>query len=160
MLYPIFGQGRVLTAIPAGKMTDEMILGACSFLAAFCSCEVKEQNPGYDFLMSADWINGLKGNRVVKDDMPALTGVMPTPPEANKPPVQVAPVVKPEQSKTPVTPPDVKSKPETPPVVPPAKTETRDESNKLLKNVGITLVVAVVLLVIIGFVLGRKPKEE
>lgn len=167
VLYPIFGQGRVLTAIRASKMTDDVILGACSFLAAFCSCEVKEQNPGYDFLMSADWINGLKVNRVVKDETPPLTGVMPTPPETNKPPLPVAPTVKPEQPKPPAPPvekpatqPEIKSKPEGQPLVPSAKTDLQDESNKLLKNVGITLVVAVVLLVIIGFALGRKTKED
>ena len=46
---PIF-----LPLIGAG-VTAENIHDSAAFLVGACSCEVKEQNPGFDLLLAADW---------------------------------------------------------------------------------------------------------
>jgi len=55
MAFPIFGRGRVLYALVGDGIRDGNIERACSFLVGWCSCIVKEQNPGVDLLMSVDW---------------------------------------------------------------------------------------------------------
>ncbi|MBA4386596.1 MAG: hypothetical protein C0404_01365, partial [Verrucomicrobia bacterium] len=182
---PIFGQGRALTAIPASKLTEDVIVASCSFLGAFCSCEIKDQNPGHDLLMTADWKDGMKGNRVVKDEkLPELTGVAPgetkpppppppeppppPPPGMTPPPPAAAtqkppappPVALPPVALPPVSKAAVKTEQKAPPPSPKA-TETTpvEDSNKMMRNVGITLVVAVLVIVVFGFAMGRRSKE-
>jgi hypothetical protein len=55
LAFPIFGRGRVLYALAGKGINHEHIDEASSFLIGSCSCEVKEQNPGVDLLVSADW---------------------------------------------------------------------------------------------------------
>ena len=56
MVFPIFGQGRALYALVGAGINNEMIDTAAMFLTGSCSCEVKEQNPGVDLLLAADWV--------------------------------------------------------------------------------------------------------
>ena len=60
MVFPIFGQGRALYALVGKGISSETIDNAAIFLTGSCSCEVKEQNPGVDLLMSADWVGLLR----------------------------------------------------------------------------------------------------
>jgi hypothetical protein len=53
--FPIYGRGRVLYALVGPGINPETIDEACAFLAGPCSCVIKEQNPGLDLLLSADW---------------------------------------------------------------------------------------------------------
>ena len=53
--FPIFGRGRVLYGLVGDGIAPEVIDEACVFLTGSCSCEVKEQNPGVDLVMSVDW---------------------------------------------------------------------------------------------------------
>lgn len=55
MVFPIFGQGRALYTLVGNGINNETIDQAAIFLVGSCSCEVKEQNPGVDLLMTADW---------------------------------------------------------------------------------------------------------
>lgn len=56
---PVFARGRVLSVLPA-EFVDEAVLDeACFYLAGACSCQVKDQNPGWDLLVAVDWEEGL-----------------------------------------------------------------------------------------------------
>ncbi len=55
LVAPVFGRGRVLEVIPADQLRDQLIEDLTGFLCGACSCQVKEQNPGFDLLMSCDW---------------------------------------------------------------------------------------------------------
>jgi hypothetical protein len=53
--FPIFGRGRALYALVGDGIRESNIEGACAFLVGWCSCVVKEQNPGVDLLISVNW---------------------------------------------------------------------------------------------------------
>lgn len=55
MVFPIFGRGRALFPLIGAGITADNIRDSASFLVGACSCEIKEQNPGFDLLISADW---------------------------------------------------------------------------------------------------------
>src|SRR5262245_6504013 len=55
MVFPVFGRGRALLALIGAGITEKNIHDAAEFLVGPCSCQVKEQNPGFDLLLSADW---------------------------------------------------------------------------------------------------------
>jgi hypothetical protein len=53
--YPVFGRGRVLIALPQEKLTADNIDEVCHYLAAACSCEIKDRRLGWDLMMQCDW---------------------------------------------------------------------------------------------------------
>lgn len=55
IVFPMFGRGRVLYALVGRGITDENVATADAFIRGPCACEVKDQNPGIDMLMAADW---------------------------------------------------------------------------------------------------------
>lgn len=55
MVFPVFGRGRALFPLVGAGITPENIHHSAEFLIGPCSCQVKEQNPGFDLLLSADW---------------------------------------------------------------------------------------------------------
>ncbi len=55
MVFPIFGRGRALLPLIGAGVTASNIHDSAAFLVGACSCEVKEQNPGFDLLLAADW---------------------------------------------------------------------------------------------------------
>lgn len=55
MAFPIYGRGRILYALVGQGINPETIDEACAFLTGPCSCVIKEQNPGVDLLLTADW---------------------------------------------------------------------------------------------------------
>jgi hypothetical protein len=55
MVFPVFGRGRALLPLIGAGITEQNIHDAAEFLAGPCSCEVKEQNPGFDLLLNGDW---------------------------------------------------------------------------------------------------------
>ncbi len=57
MVFPVFGRGRALFPLIGAGVTAENIHDSAAFLVGACSCEVKEQNPGFDLLLAADWDN-------------------------------------------------------------------------------------------------------
>jgi hypothetical protein len=72
IVFPVFGRGRALYGLAGKELTPANIGDVASFLCGACSCEVKEQNPGWDLLLAADW-DALIDNPVVKDpELPPL----------------------------------------------------------------------------------------
>ena len=61
LIVPVFGRGRALEVIPASELNTHLIEDLTLFLSGACSCQVKEQNPGFDLLLTVDWDNELFG---------------------------------------------------------------------------------------------------
>lgn len=61
LVLPVFGRGRALEVIPANQLNDRLVEDLTTFLCGACSCQVKEQNPGFDLLLSVDWDRELFG---------------------------------------------------------------------------------------------------
>jgi hypothetical protein len=55
MVFPVFGRGRALLPLIGAGITADNIKNSAAFLVGACSCEVKELNPGFDLLLTADW---------------------------------------------------------------------------------------------------------
>ena len=55
MVFPVFGRGRALEPMIGKGIHADNLLEAAAYLCGACSCEIKEQNPGIDLLMTADW---------------------------------------------------------------------------------------------------------
>jgi O-succinylbenzoate synthase len=65
VLFPVFGRGRILTALAGSAIVAGNLEDAATFLAGPCSCQVKELNPGIDILMAADWDSVVEGREAV-----------------------------------------------------------------------------------------------
>lgn len=61
LIVPVFGRGRALEVIPADQLNADLIQELTEFLCGACSCQVKEQNPGFDLLLTTDWNLALFG---------------------------------------------------------------------------------------------------
>lgn len=61
MLVPVFGRGRALEVIPVDELNENLVEDIGRFLCAACSCQVKDQNPGFDLLLDVDWNTELFG---------------------------------------------------------------------------------------------------
>lgn len=72
MVFPVFGRGRALYALAGAGIRQEMIESAAAFLVGKCSCQVKEQNPGVDLLMTADWDAAAKASPLLERELPTL----------------------------------------------------------------------------------------
>jgi len=69
MAFPVIGRGRVLYALVGKGIYSDTIHSACRFVVGPCSCQVKEQNPGFDLLLSVPWDERLGGS-VLSDPIP------------------------------------------------------------------------------------------
>jgi hypothetical protein len=74
LVIPVFGRGRALEVIPASKLSADLVHDLSQFLCGACSCQVKEQNPGFDLLISADWNKALFGESGELPPPPAEPG--------------------------------------------------------------------------------------
>lgn len=75
MVFPVFGRGRLLEPLIGRGIRPENILEYATYICGACSCEVKDQNPGVDLLVSADWDTALHGSEVVIEKvLPPLEG--------------------------------------------------------------------------------------
>lgn len=72
LVIPVFGQGRALYALVGEGIKHETIDKAATFLIGKCSCEVKEQNPGFDLLLAADWKALLAAQNAGIPDLPTM----------------------------------------------------------------------------------------
>lgn len=68
--FPVFGRGRVLYALIGQGIAPETIRTATTFMAGPCSCQVKNQNPGFDLLLSHDW-DAAVGDIFISEPLPA-----------------------------------------------------------------------------------------
>ena len=62
LIVPVFGRGRALEVIPAPQLDADLSHDLTEFLCGACSCQVKEQSPGFDLLLSTDWNDALFGD--------------------------------------------------------------------------------------------------
>ena len=75
MLFPIFGRGRVVPPAVGEEIRPEAMRDMAEFLTGPCSCQIKEMNPGYDLLLTANW-DALSGyQEVMIGEAPPLTGL-------------------------------------------------------------------------------------
>ncbi|MDZ7620210.1 MAG: hypothetical protein U1E05_24685 [Patescibacteria group bacterium] len=88
MVFPIFGQARILWAIVGAGINAENIHESCGFLTGACSCQVKHMNPGTDLLVEFDWVGALEGRVPPPPEITAemLTVVAPRLHEGEEPP--------------------------------------------------------------------------
>ena len=73
--FPLFGRGRILYALVGDGINKDMVYRACSAVTGWCSCIVKDDNPGTDLLISADWTAGLGETWIEPVELPQLTGI-------------------------------------------------------------------------------------
>jgi hypothetical protein len=78
LAFPVFGRGRALFALVGRGISAENIRSSAAFLTGACSCQVKEQNPGFDILITADWTDLLSLTEPVLE---VATTAMPVTPE-------------------------------------------------------------------------------
>ncbi len=69
LAFPVFGRGRVLYALVGAGIMPETIDMACKFISGPCSCQVKNQNPGFDLLLAHDWEQVVAGS-LLSDALP------------------------------------------------------------------------------------------
>lgn len=55
MFFPVFGRGRVLEPLVGKGINRDNVMEHSAYLCGACSCEVKDQNPGTDLLLAANW---------------------------------------------------------------------------------------------------------
>jgi len=68
--FPVFGRGIVLYALVGDGISGEVVASASKFIVGPCSCQVKEQNPGFDLLLNCDW-ESIVGNTLISSPVPA-----------------------------------------------------------------------------------------
>ena len=71
MAFPVIGRGRALYALVGKGIFSETIGMASRFVVGPCSCQVKDQNPGFDLLLAVDWEEKLGGAAVNEPTRPA-----------------------------------------------------------------------------------------
>ena len=55
MVFPVFGRGRALEPLIGAGIHKDNVVEHSGYLCGACSCEVKDQNPGFDLLIAANW---------------------------------------------------------------------------------------------------------
>ncbi len=77
--FPVFGRGRVLYGLVNKGIVKDTIRSASSFMAGPCSCQVKNQNPGFDLLLVSDWESAI-GDTLISEpiDTPNQENLEPT----------------------------------------------------------------------------------
>lgn len=55
MAFMVFGRGRALYALVGKGITSETVRSACAYVSGPCSCIVKDEHPGVDLMLNADW---------------------------------------------------------------------------------------------------------
>ncbi len=73
--FPLFGRGRILYALVGDGINKSMLFKACSAVTGWCSCIVKDDNPGTDLLLAADWNSGLGDSWIEPEELPELEGI-------------------------------------------------------------------------------------
>lgn len=71
LAFPVFGRGRVLYALVGQGIAADTVRAASAFIAGPCSCQVKNQNPGFDLLLQSDW-DGALGEVYISEPIESL----------------------------------------------------------------------------------------
>lgn len=75
--FPIFGRGLVLYALVGQGISTDTIRAASAFICGPCSCQVKEQNPGFDLLLNHDWETAVGETKISQPVAGAGAGTTP-----------------------------------------------------------------------------------
>ncbi len=75
MLFPIFGRGRVIPPAIGPEIRAEAMREMAEFLTGPCSCQIKEMNPGYDLLLTANWSSLVGYQEVQLPEPPPLVSL-------------------------------------------------------------------------------------
>ena len=76
MVFPVFGRGRALEPLIGRGINSENVFEHASYFCGACSCEIKNQNPGVDLLIAANWEAAIAGSEViVEKSLPPLVGI-------------------------------------------------------------------------------------
>ncbi len=75
MAFPVFGRGRALYALVDGGIAPDLVEEACMYIAGRCTCEVKDQNPGIDLLMSTNWETVVGESMMAPIEPPSVAGL-------------------------------------------------------------------------------------
>ncbi len=85
MAFPVFGRGRELYALIGGGINYKNIEKACSTVIGWCSCTIKDDNPGIDLLVRADWNLAVGDSSWIQpEQLPEITGISDFAVEANE----------------------------------------------------------------------------
>jgi hypothetical protein len=90
--FAVYGRGRMLGALVGRAIEAEAIKAVCSSIVTACAREAKDQNPGRDLLLAADW-NSIfdpaagrnRGAAATPAAIPATSGLTPASPPAGPP---------------------------------------------------------------------------
>ncbi len=79
MAFPVFGCGRALWPLVGAGISAENVRESAVFATGACSCQVKEQNPGFDLLLSGKWEELLPWTKpgLEKEAQPSVAAVVP-----------------------------------------------------------------------------------
>lgn len=76
LAFPMFGQGRVLYALAGNGIKSKNIEKACSTIIGWCSCTIKDDNPGTDLLFSANWDSIIGDSSwIQQEEIPDISGL-------------------------------------------------------------------------------------
>ena len=76
LAFPLFGQGRVLYALVGNGIKSKNIETACSTIIGWCSCIIKDDNPGTDLLFAANWEEIIGDSSWIQpEQLPNITGL-------------------------------------------------------------------------------------
>ena len=70
-----FAAGRAVPPAVGKEIQPEAIQEMAEFLTGPCSCEIKEQNPGFDLLLTANWSSLAGYQEVLIPDPPPLVSM-------------------------------------------------------------------------------------
>lgn len=76
LAFPLFGQGRILYALVGNGIKSKNIETACSSIIGWCSCTIKDDNPGMDLLFAANWDEIIGDSSWIQpEQFPDITGL-------------------------------------------------------------------------------------
>lgn len=76
LAFPVFGRGRVLFALVGRGIKEKLIKETCNSVIGWCSCTIKEDNPGSDLLFSADWEKAAGDSSWIQpEEIPEISGL-------------------------------------------------------------------------------------
>jgi hypothetical protein len=98
MAFPVFGRGRAMLGLVGKGITAANIRDSAAFLVGACSCQIKEQNPGFDLLLAGAWDSLLsrEGNPPIASRLPESANapeLVPIPRGSSPQPAQSVPTV-------------------------------------------------------------------
>ena len=153
MAYAFFGRGRVLPALVGEQINPDLLAETCMYLTGPCSCQIKEQNPGFDVLMAVDWSAVMRGGQSLGELFPSLTTVREDDPDEV--------VVKPDSPLPGSVPESASATSPTPlPLAVTPANAVAEGDDEVPMNLVVLVIVAVGVLVLVIGTMAMKQKES